>query len=160
MDIIFVFTFCFSSTIKLWNFTLCEVKSRHELSCRVGIRHICVENCDSDARYNVREVEQFPGKCRELSGSYPSTCSVIGLDHAFQLNSTKKIQTKNHGDLFTDVFRQVIFLQVVCVFLFTFFFTSSFTTVYSDIFFCFKWRLWWNTQTKSALRVIEIVLNP
>ena len=87
------------------------------------------------SNYNVREVEQFPGKCRELSGSYPSTCSVIGLDHALQLNSTKKIQTKNHGDLFTDVFRQVIFLQVVCVFLF---FTSSFTTVYSDIFFCFK----------------------
>ena len=135
MDIIFVFTFCFSSTIKLWNFILCELKSRHELSCRVGIRHICVENCDSDVRYNVREVEQFPGKCRELSGSYPSTCSVIGLDHALQLNSTKKIQTKNHGDLFTDVFRQVIFPQVICVFLFFIFFLLRVLRRFIQIFF-------------------------
>ena len=94
-----------------------------------------MENCDSDARYNVREVEQFPGKCRELSGSYPSTCSVIGLGHAFQLNSTKKIQTKNHGDLFTDVFRQVIFLQVVCVFLFIFIFLLRVLRRFIQIFF-------------------------
>ena len=95
--------------------------------------HLCGElwlRCDSDAWYNVRVAEQFPYKCRELCGSYPSTCSVIGLDNALQLNSTKKMQTKNHAnhcDLFTDVFRQidfrqVIFLQVVCVFLFIYFF--------------------------------------
>ena len=71
-------------------------------------------------------VESYPGVIRELSGSYPSTCSVIGLDHTLQLNSTKKIQTKNHGDLFTDVFRQVVFLQVVCVFLFFIFFYFEF----------------------------------
>ena len=41
------------------------------------------------------------------------------------------MQTKNHRDLFTDVFRQIdfrqaIFLQVVCGFLFFFFFYFEF----------------------------------
>ena len=44
--------------------------------------------------YNVRVVEQFSDKCRELSGSYPSTCSVIGLDNSRQLISINKMQTK------------------------------------------------------------------
>ena len=115
----------------LWNFIPFELKSWHELFLLVGIRHIFVENCDSDAWYNLRVAEQFPDKCRELSGSYPSTCSVIGRDNARQLNSTKKMQTKNHRDLFTDVFRQidfrqVIFLQVVCGFLFFIFFYFEF----------------------------------
>ena len=150
----------------LWNFIPFELKSWHELFLLVGIRHIFVENCDSDAWYNVRVAEQFPDKCRELSGSYPSTCSVIGRDNARQLNSTKKMQTKNHRDLFTDVFRQIdfrqaIFLQVVCGFLFFIFFLLRVLRRFlQKFFFCFNRRLRWNTQTKSALRIIGIVLNP
>ena len=150
----------------LWNFIPFELKSWHELFLLVGIRHIFVENCDSDAWYNVRVAEQFPDKCRELSGSYPSTCSVIGRDNAHQLNSTKKMQTKNHRDLFTDVFRQIdfrqaIFLQVVCGFLFfIFFLLRVFWRFLQKFFFCFNRRLRWNTQTKSALRIIGMVLNP
>ena len=150
----------------LWNFIPFELKSWHELFLLVGIRHIFVENCDSDAWYNVRVAEQFPDKCRELSGSYPSTCSVIGRDNARQLNSTKKMQTKNHRDLFTDVFRQIdfrqaIFLQVVCGFLFfIFFLLRVFWRFLQKFFFCFNRRLRWNTQTKSALRIKGIVLNP
>ena len=74
-------------------------------------------------RYNVRVVEQFSDKCRELSGSYPSTCFVIGLDNSRQLISIIKMPTKNSRDLVADVFRQVVFLQVVSVFFYPYFFS-------------------------------------
>ena len=130
MDIIFVFDIPFIfSTKKLCNSVLFELKSWHELFLLRG-----------DPPHLSHKIY-----VQELSGSYPSTCSVIGLDNAHQLISTNKIQTNNHRDLFTDVFRQVIFLQAVCVFLFFIFFTSS------------NRRLWLNTQTNSAPRIIGIV---
>ena len=93
-------------------------------------------------RYNVRVVEQFSDKCRELSGSYPSTCFVIGLDNSRQLISIIKMQTKNSRDLVNDVFRLVVFLQVVSIFLSLFFqFSFEFTMVSLDIFFYFDRRL-------------------
>ena len=108
--------------------------------------------------YIVRVVEQFSDKCRELSGSYPSTCFVIGLDNSRQLISIIKMPTKNSRDLVAEVFRQVVFLQVVSVFFILIFFPFEFTMVSLDIFFYFDRRLWLDTQTKSAPRILGIVL--
>ena len=79
--------------------------------------------------YNVRVVEQFSDKCRELSGSYPSKCSVIGLDNSRQLISINKMQTKT-------VATQSLTISVrqFSVF-YPYFFSFEFTMVSLDIFF-------------------------
>ena len=86
--------------------------------------------------YNVRVVEQFSGKCRELSGSYPSKCSVIGLDNSRQLISINKMQTKT-------VATQSLTISVrqFSVFYPFFFFLRVYDGFFRYIFFCFDRRL-------------------